>query len=125
MIDQSFDSKADPLRPVDDLVLRSADTARQVQGAVKTQSVFDMVSLSQFGDAMEEACRSRKLTLEQAITYRRAKRNPRVMKRLYSRVMAEVPMNVYGGEGGFDWQAFLDWLIKNLPSILSLLLLFL
>lgn len=86
-----------------------------------TQSVYTMVSPAQFREALDAAIEERSLTLREAITVRRARRNPRVFDRLYGRVMQEVPTTVYAGPLGFDFQAFLDWLVENLPTILSVL----
>lgn len=86
-----------------------------------TQNVFSLISLGEFEEAFDQAASERQLTFRQAMTYRRAKRNPRVMERVYRRVMEKCPPQIYAGPAGFDFQSFLDWLVENLPAILDLI----
>lgn len=113
---QDFKNFEPTLRPAEDFT---------VAWDQRTQSVFDLVSLAEFELALDEAMDAGRPSLIETIRYRRAKRNPRVMEKLYSRVLEECPVAIYAGPAGFDWKMLLDWLIEKLPVILSLLLLFL
>lgn len=86
-----------------------------------TNSAFNLISRDEFRQALDEAISERSLSIREAITVRRARRNPRVFDRLYEQVVPKIPANIYGAVGGFDFQAFLDWLVENLPAILEAL----
>jgi hypothetical protein len=80
-----------------------------------------LISREQFSEALFTAAASRPLAFREQVRLWRAKRNPRVLDRLYDRVVEQIPEEIYGGEWGFDFQSLLDWLVENLPAILEIL----
>lgn len=91
---------------------------------IGTQNVYSVITRDDFRDGMYEAIdegvRRGRIRPFRAFIARRRLNNERALNAAYERAMESMPLSVYGE--GFDFEAFLNWLVENLPQILEILM---
>lgn len=87
---------------------------------VRTYSAFDVISRDDFRKGVEAAIDRGGLRPWHRWYFRKHLKDPRRFEKLYGRMVAKAPVKVYAS-GKLDFEAFLEWLLENLPTILQLL----